>query len=154
MKKNKEEGMVLVVSLVLLLVLSIIGVSSISQSNIQEIMARNSKDHHVAFQSAESGLRDAEKIISQLNSVVIFNGTNGYYGETDGNPDYKDQNSWLSGNTIEALTNLNYVSKKAIFFIKLVKIDSSEAIFKITSRGFGITPESEVFLEAYYKKII
>jgi type IV pilus assembly protein PilX len=48
------------IALIMLLMLTIIGVTSMSSGNLQEVMARNMLDRNYAFQAGESGLRDAE----------------------------------------------------------------------------------------------
>lgn len=56
----RQRGVVLVVSLIMLLLLTIIGVTSMSTSNLQELMARNVLDRNTAFQAGESVLVDGE----------------------------------------------------------------------------------------------
>lgn len=59
--KNKQQGAVLATSLVILLVMTIIGVSSMSTTLLEEKMAGNMRDIDLAFQASESALRDGEK---------------------------------------------------------------------------------------------
>lgn len=61
-----QSGVVLVVSLILLLLLSIIGVSISQNSGLEERMAGNSRDKNLAFQAAESALRNAELSLTTL----------------------------------------------------------------------------------------
>ena len=60
---KQQHGMVIIMALVILLILSILGISSMSSSTMQERMAANTRDHHIAFQSAEVALRAAEREI-------------------------------------------------------------------------------------------
>ncbi|MGB1579957.1 MAG: pilus assembly PilX family protein [Nevskiales bacterium] len=55
-----ENGAALVVSLLFLLVLTIIGIASVSTTTLQERMANNTREQNLAFQAAESALRDGE----------------------------------------------------------------------------------------------
>lgn len=55
---NRQGGMVLLVSLVLLLVLTIIAITAANTSSLQVRIAANSKQQNVAFQAAESGIRE------------------------------------------------------------------------------------------------
>lgn len=57
---NRQRGAVLVVSLLMLLVLTILGVTAMQMTRMQERMAGNSRDLSLAFQGAEAALRDAE----------------------------------------------------------------------------------------------
>lgn len=54
---DKQQGMVLLISLVLLLILTIVAISAVTLSGSQERMAANSQQQNVAFQAAESGLQ-------------------------------------------------------------------------------------------------
>jgi len=55
-----QSGVVLVISLIMLLLLTMIGVTSMQVTALEEKMAGNSKDKNTAFQAAEAALRDAE----------------------------------------------------------------------------------------------
>ena len=55
-----QSGVVLVISLIMLLALTLIGVTSSSVTGLEEKMAANSKDINLAFQAAEAALRDVE----------------------------------------------------------------------------------------------
>ncbi|CAD5379879.1 PilX_N domain-containing protein [Pseudomonas sp. OF001] len=55
--KNRQGGIALLVSLVLLLVLTTIAITAASTSSLQMRMAANSQQQNVAFQAAESGIR-------------------------------------------------------------------------------------------------
>ena len=57
---RRQRGAVLIIALMFLVLLTIIGVSGISSTTVEERMAGNSRDREAAFQAAESALRDAE----------------------------------------------------------------------------------------------
>ncbi len=57
---TRQQGVVLVLSLVLLLLTTIIGVSAMQGTSMQERMAGNRWDRNLAFQAAEAGLRTGE----------------------------------------------------------------------------------------------
>jgi type IV pilus assembly protein PilX len=58
---RRQHGVVLIVALVLLLVLSILGISSMQGTVMQERMAGNTFDRALAFQAAEAALRAGEQ---------------------------------------------------------------------------------------------
>lgn len=58
--RNKQIGVVLIVSLIMLLLLTIIGVTSMQVTGLEEKMAGNMRNQNLAFQSAETALRDRE----------------------------------------------------------------------------------------------
>ena len=60
---QQQHGMVIILALVILLILSILGINSMSSSTLQERMSANTRDRHIAFQAAEVALRFAEREI-------------------------------------------------------------------------------------------
>ena len=58
--RKSQSGVVLVISLIMLILLTIIGVSGLQNAGLEEKMAGNMRDKNLAFQAAESALRDAE----------------------------------------------------------------------------------------------
>jgi type IV pilus assembly protein PilX len=58
--RRRQEGAILVIALLFLVLLTIIGISSISGVTLEERMAGNLREQQIAFQAAESALRDAE----------------------------------------------------------------------------------------------
>lgn len=81
--KQRQQGAVLIVSLVLLVLMTIVAVTGMRRTTIEEHMAGNLRDQTVAFQAAEAALRDAEAYLADLlaSSVTLppFNGSNGLY---------------------------------------------------------------------------
>ena len=64
-----QEGVVLVIGLIFLLIMTLIGVSAIQTTTLDEKMAGNSRDRSLAFQAAEAALRDAEQDIWNSNAA-------------------------------------------------------------------------------------
>lgn len=58
--QRRQQGAILVIALLFLVLLTLIGVSSISGVTLEEKMAGNLREQNIAFQAAESALRDAE----------------------------------------------------------------------------------------------
>src|SRR5262245_25432743 len=69
---HAQRGIVLFISLVLLLVLTILAVSVVQSTSLEERMSRNSRDTALAFQSAESALRDGEQYLETVVSLGPF----------------------------------------------------------------------------------
>ncbi|AFU98918.1 pilus assembly PilX family protein [Simiduia agarivorans] len=81
---RNQQGATLVVAMVLLLVMSLIGLSSVVSSTLQEKMASNAQQRTLARAAAESGLAAAERFIATqitaTSKLIQFNGDNtGYY---------------------------------------------------------------------------
>ncbi|AQZ34850.1 pilus assembly protein PilX [Pseudomonas sp. LPH1] len=57
---HRQQGAVLIVALIMLLLLTIIGLSSMRGTSLQENMAGNMRDINLALQAAEAALRQGE----------------------------------------------------------------------------------------------
>jgi Tfp pilus assembly protein PilX len=76
-RNTRNKGAALPVSLIFLMVLTVIGVSSLGTSVFEEKMAANSLNRELAFQAAEAALREGERQIEAAGDIylrVFFNG--------------------------------------------------------------------------------
>ena len=169
-KFNKSQsGAVLLVSLIFLLLLTILGLSAIQSSTLQERMAGNARDVNTAFQAAEAAMREAEEFL-QKASLPSFDGNDGLYqvcADTDStdaeclSPDWAVFNSsgWvtLSGVTDVFRQPEFYVQKYTSFYDPQGDLASDAVpekidIYKVISRGFGLSDKSMVALETTYRR--
>jgi type IV pilus assembly protein PilX len=67
-RRSRQCGAVLVVSLLLLLIMTVIGVAAMSTNSLEERIAGNLGDRDLAFQAAESGVRACEGYV--LNNTL------------------------------------------------------------------------------------
>ncbi|GAB4357766.1 MAG: pilus assembly protein [Immundisolibacter sp.] len=75
---DRQRGVVLVVALIMLAVITLLGVSAMQVTSLEERMAGNMRDRSLAFQAAEAALRDGERLLTQV-TLPAFDGTNGLY---------------------------------------------------------------------------
>lgn len=61
---HRQRGTALVTSLLLLLILTVIGVTAMQVTRMQERMAGNTRDLNLSFQGAEAALRNGEDMIA------------------------------------------------------------------------------------------
>lgn len=62
---HREKGAVLIVALLFLVMLTLLGVTAMTGSTMEERMAGNARDTSVAFQAAEAALRDARRDLGE-----------------------------------------------------------------------------------------
>jgi type IV pilus assembly protein PilX len=58
-----QEGVALVIALIMLVVMTLLGLSALRTVSLEERMAAQTYDRSLAFQAAESGLREAENYV-------------------------------------------------------------------------------------------
>ncbi len=166
---KKQTGSALIVSLSILLVLTILGVSAMRTTSLEEKMAGNSRDAQMAFEAAESALRSAEAfIIASGGDISGYTGAGAYHGmRGPGNPE-----SWTLEANWATAVQVPYsvqVARLPRYMIQLVNsaaelsqaADSGNAqlygkgepvpnTYQITARGTGISPNSRAMLQAHY----
>ena len=78
-RHSKQSGVVLFVALILLLILSLIGVTAARMETVEERMSRNDDNHQIGMEAAEAALRAAEGgILSGIYADFSAN-ANGLY---------------------------------------------------------------------------
>jgi type IV pilus assembly protein PilX len=173
---RRQRGVALFISLVLLLVLTIIGVSSVQTTTLETRMARNEHDTLLAFQSAESALRDAENFLEGVVTTAIFTdaGGNGLWTVSDlGDSNRWEQAGvWAGGTSAVAPTTVDGVDEAPRYIIEhaasvireenAYQINDPYAanaadrieIFRITARGIGGSANARVLLQTTYGRIL
>ncbi|HDY86393.1 hypothetical protein LCGC14_0553940 [marine sediment metagenome] len=160
----KQQGVVLVISLIMLLIMTILAISSMSTTILEEKMSGNFKDRNMAFQAAEAGLRAGESYLRTTPVLPVFDGSGGLYLPTTlGLPRWKPDN-WASINSREYICTLSGVTTAPRYIIEeLLPVNepggSLEAgvaaesrYYRITSKAFGGTESSFVMLQTTYKR--
>lgn len=174
---SRDRGVALFISLVLLLILTIAGVSAVQTTTLETRMARNEHDTLVAFQAAESALRDGEIFIESLVSTAGFNdaGNNGLWTVADlGDPEpWEIAAVWSDGRSRAAETDAgDVVAEQPRYLIEHVATVIREEnayqmgdpyagtasdrveIFRVTARGVGGTGRARVLLQSTYGRIL
>jgi len=89
-KAYKQQGLALPLTLILLLVMTLIGVATLRSTTMEENMTANSRLRQVAFNAAESTLREAEVVAQQLTGQetrALFFGLDTVTGSPKVRPD-------------------------------------------------------------------
>ncbi len=158
---QRQCGAVLFVSLIILLLMTIIGVSAMQNTTMQEKMAGNLRDANLAFQAAESALRDAENYIANTASLPIFasdcgsasNSNNGLclpiVPSSTSYPQWENVSYWSNTDKTRcygAGTNaaqLSLVSKQPRYMAEEIAIppldptEPPDIRYRITAQGYG-----------------
>ncbi|MCK5829674.1 MAG: pilus assembly protein PilX [Methylococcales bacterium] len=166
-----ESGVVLVVSLIMLLLVTIIGLSGSQVTSLEEKMANNRKDQNLAFQAAEAALRGGEDNIESIVALSAFNGTSGLLGKDDAVSDFSSSGTWSASNSKIFDTSSSLVTTQPRYFIKYLttgeittgasinmggygesSAGAAVSFFTVISRGTGGQDTSQVYLKSYFGK--
>jgi Tfp pilus assembly protein PilX len=66
---KQQSGVAMIIGLIILLLLTIIMIAAMRVTSLEERMAGNLRNHNIAFQAAESALREAEASIVDLKNA-------------------------------------------------------------------------------------
>jgi type IV pilus assembly protein PilX len=99
-----QHGAVLVVALVFLLLMTLLGVTAMRGTTLQERMAGNLRDNNLALQAAEAALREGEQFLQQA-ALPPFAGADGLLQpqSESGQAEYWEGYDW-DGNSRVAAT--------------------------------------------------
>lgn len=170
----KQTGAVLFVGLMMLLVMSLIAITSMQGSTLEERMAGNTRDNLVALQTAEAALQAGEALLdSGTLSLVSFDndGTDALYDNADDDlwktistslTGWADSNStrYMAFNPSNVTTEprfiIQHVSETQVAPKLLVEnygegqAGQTIQLFRVTARGTGGSDNTEVVLQSMY----
>lgn len=167
---KKQTGATLIVSLLILLVMTLLGVTAMQTNILEEKMSGNSKDMSLSLQAAEAALREAEAYVETIVSpAAAFDGSTDWLYPDDTNVDVYADATWTTARSYQA-GDITNVTTRPKYIIELVGEigdattdinvtgygESSGAgsvnSFRVTARGTGGSNDTVTLLQAYYAK--
>jgi len=175
-RPSPQQGSALLVSLIILVVMTLLGLSGMRTSVMEEKMAGNMRDSELAFQAAEAALRDAEKHIQDnVISTAAFDadGTDGLYNNDDSriweSVDWTDASSLEYTGFDSSTTGVNVSTAPRYVIQHLASVGSASdklnlgnagqgtgagtvEAFTVTARGTGGSDTAVVYLQTTFGK--
>ena len=174
----RQQGAVLIVSLLLLLVMTLLGLGASQSTRLQERMAGNQRDLELAMQGAESSLRAAEfqlrpNVIvkdhmcqTQSNDCITFesllkNGsvpldlakqTDEWW--TDNAKLYQDTSSLSSLTRSPQYVNEYYGEVRDVLSGGSSYVNVVRDFYRSTGRSRGMTESAQVIVQSTYSRIV
>jgi type IV pilus assembly protein PilX len=167
---KQQSGMVLIVSLLVLITLTVLGLAAMQSSRTEMSMAGNQRELGITFSAAEAGLSAGQSYIDNSISKTIYNDpSKGLYDSIDIDPDYRDPATWDDSQTADI--GLPHVVEQPRYIIKYLGDRSQNEVaavniggygsaqpgitvsnFRISTRAVGQTGRATRQLQAYYGK--
>lgn len=167
--RKHQNGAVLIVSLLILVLLTLLGLTAIQAGTVQERIVGNSRNLDVAFQAAEAALREAEDRLDNP-SVPLTNGsvTGWYHWSLAPAPAWKTPTTWDTSGNIDYVLGSDAgwgVARAPEFAIEELppmpdtggSLDGSapvseDVMYRIHARGFGANQNTFVILQSTYRR--
>lgn len=171
-----QRGVVLIVGLVMVLLMTIVGLAAIRGTGLQENMAGNMRDRNIAFQTAESALREGEAVVSPGAILPTFDCAKGAGACLDLSavPEksviYMTEAEWDEAAKISAM-DMDVAEKPSYLLEELeVDIGASAAVegsaidvggmmttgdatpYRVTAKGYGLSQDAEAIVQSAYKR--
>ena len=168
---TRQQGSALVLSLIILLVMTMIGITALSTSTLEEKMAANDRNQRVAFQTAEAALAEGERVVASLNKDFFKEeGLKGKFEDEEqagyigiGNEEGALDSGWEPGVDCVAATVQSYNSTKPPCF-KVEEIgfilpiepqeyrpsQSMKQLSRITAYGADANDQTNVTVQSYH----
>lgn len=171
-----QRGAVLIVGLIMLLLMTIVGISAIKGSSLQELMMGNLRDKQIAFQAAEAGLRQGEDAVNTVNPPNTDGSVTGFMEQLDDGSSssyWRNSYVWFDGSsdysvetnisldltheapryTVEKL-DVTYIPGSDGRAVDVVGVQSAPEImvYRITSRGVGISDNTVMYLQSLFRR--
>lgn len=160
--KKKQRGIALIISLLILVIMTLLGLSMFRNFSLTEKMAGNTLEKQRSLQAAQSALQYGEWWLSQGNGTSGLNDSNGCNVVYDANVstnvrvcstalanptslpwaargDYLSPNMTVaSGGGLTSAGDINY-SKPASLYISYLGIGTTNSVmfFQVTGAGYG-----------------
>ena len=165
--RRRQQGAVLVVSLLILVLLTLLTLTAIQASTIQERLAGNARSLDLALQAAEAALREAE---GRLESTVLpAAGTAGWYHyDLVPAPAWSSPAAWESSSRIAYPLNADdgwSVAAAPEFALEELpplpdpggSLEAGGAlpddvVYRVSARGYGSTANTFVILQTTYRR--
>jgi type IV pilus assembly protein PilX len=173
-----QRGSALIMGLIMLLVITMLGLTAMQTTTQQERMAGNLRDRNIAFQAAEIALRQGEEALMN-RCIEIFDGDGAYDVEanTDAERSFVEQAATVAWTDVTSYVFDDF-SKTCVVPVEHAKVDQSAAVpryfverqpavagpsletgvaktievFKVTSLGVGGSDAAVVVLQSSFKR--
>ncbi|MDP2110734.1 MAG: PilX N-terminal domain-containing pilus assembly protein [Thiobacillus sp.] len=163
-----QNGAALITGLIFLVVLTLISLSAIKSTSLEERMAGNARDQDLAFQAAEAGIREAMQNLAALNNnpnAFVAGCSSDGLCLTDPVTPVWTSITWTASDSKAYTGTLTALSTQPRYIIELVPntvaaFGSSAATgkgitsgaqltpYRITARGWGMTGQTQATVQA------
>lgn len=165
----KQHGAALIMSLIVLMAMTLLGLSSTRSAILEEKMSNNMRDLDIAFEAAETGLREVETWLQQQDNKTLLSERNFVYQPDELLELLEKDHLWWANleNTgtygINDSVRLEQVKLQPRFILEYISFlpDTPLAeeqgsnglhIYRVTCRATGISNASQSILQTTLSK--
>ena len=163
LSSREQRGSALIVAMVMLLVMTLLGVTAVRNTTLQERMAGNLRDSNLAFQAAERALREGETFLRGA-TLPPFTGANGLLLMQDeaGLGSFWSAYDWPgNGRTAAGVLEVASAPLYVIEELPPVPVEGGSerfgplpdiGFYRVTAQGIGGTADAVSILQTTYRR--
>ena len=143
-RRRAQRGVTLIITLVMLVLITLVGVSSIRTSTMDEKMAGNSRDRDMAFQAAEAAvqlclaqLQTDPSAVTALTPAAAAN-----------TPNWEVVANWSNANSVAKTVDTAGLASQPRCMYEALGAGSGN--YRVTGRAVGGSSLTEVILQATF----
>lgn len=168
-QRSRQQGAVMVVSLILLLVMTILALGASQSTRLQERMAGNQRDMEIALQSAEASLRAGDLLLAttEPNRCAAAGGSACDSYERNNLPVnmIRNDDSWWNtwGRDYTLSMGVKDTPEFVIEYVEKVEDTQSTGVmgipnmtrefYRVTARSSGMTDSAQAVLQSTHTRI-
>jgi type IV pilus assembly protein PilX len=146
--QHQQSGAALIIALIMLVLITIIGFSSMQRSTLEERMTGNQGSFTAAFQASEAGLRSGEKEVQGWGSRPTRNDQNTFY-------EAAAEDRWTNAIVHDKSDAIFLVEEKGFMRDSLDtgrEAEKGRDFYMVFSQGEDASGNAEVVLESTYAR--
>jgi type IV pilus assembly protein PilX len=165
---HTQQGAVLIVSLIILVLLTSLGVSVMQSAIVEQKIANNQRDSNTAMNAAEIAMHAAENYLLDPNNPLLWsdfdpgNNNAGLYPETAPGDDepWQQLATWSGdGSIVVNVSNGLYAQPPRFIIERIGEFQKGPSMtdkqvvrmVRVTALGYGTTENARVMLQADYQ---
>ena len=175
--RRRQQGVALFIALVVLLIITILGISGLQTTTLEERMAASARDRDIAFQAAEAALAQAEIFVNGIGVTGLapfdLNTAGLYRPQTDpAVDDWWEVVDWENDPSLPTVgVAINGVAAQPRYIVEYqarvlagddalnvsnvgASVGAPTDIFRVTAYGTGGSDRAKVMLQATYGVVI
>lgn len=158
-----QRGVALITGLIFMVVLTLLVVTAMRTTILEEKMAGNARDINLAFQSSESALRAGEQVLNQA-SLPAFASTGAYLTQASRDDTYwLSTHNWTTNSALYSSVPNGVAAAPSYVIEELASVPtpgftkkagplSEIGYYKVTARGVGGNSNTAVFVQSTYRR--
>ena len=160
--RQRQTGSVLIIGMLLLLLMTLVGLISTSETRTDSRLTGNNLDRAIAFQAAEAALREAESTIQAYeDGTTSDTASDGFYNEEE--EPANDGSEWDTA--FESTVEIPGVSEQPVYIIDALPSTSivagyvvvgevyhsrTNSVYRVTVLSYGRSSDTQVGLETTF----